>query len=127
MASELASVSIDETQTSLWSVNSIAEIEYVYQEFDSEKESLRYWVFQPYILDNPTAPDFFVAGLPADTTTGVLREHLMRPDSSVKCEEIDSGVFPSPCPGDRLFTVSLEGVINTDVKVCAPGNYTAFP
>jgi hypothetical protein len=128
MASELASISMDEALSNLWRVNATDEDEYDgFQEFDSEKKSLRYWVFKPYNTYRSTPPDFFVAGLSADTTTGVLRQHLMRLNSSISCEEIDTGDFPSPCPGDRPFTVSWERVTNKDVNICVPGNYTAFP
>jgi hypothetical protein len=128
MASDLASISIDESQSNLWSVNATYKatpsvFDWV---FDSQTKSLRYWVFQPYALLD-LIPDFFVAGLPVGTTTGVLRQHLMRLNSSVSCEEIDRGDFPSPCPGDRPFVVSWEGVIDTDVRICVPGNYTAVP
>jgi hypothetical protein len=126
MASELASTSIAETQANLWSVNATVEIGNGYQEFDSEKKLLRYWVFRPH-YSSGTTPGFFAAGLPVDTTTGVLREHLMRLNSSIKCDEIEPSVFPSPCPGDGPFQISWGGVINTDVKVCVPGNYAAFP
>jgi hypothetical protein len=57
-------------------------------------------------------PDFFVAGLPVGATTGVLRQHVMRLNSSVSCEEMDPDDFPSPCPGDRPFTVSWRRVID---------------
>jgi hypothetical protein len=90
-------------------------------------KSLRYWASQRYDSSYPITPKFFVAGLPADTTTGVLRQHLMRLNSSIECKEIDPGMFPSPCPGNRPFTVSWERVLNTDVSICVPGDYTAFP
>jgi hypothetical protein len=127
MASDLTSISLDQTQSNLWSMNGTDDAGDGYQEFDSEKKSLRYWVFQDYDSSYPTTPKYFVAGLPADTTTGVLRQHLMRLNSSIECKEINPGMIPSPCPGDRPFTVSWESVINTDVSVCVPGDYTAFP
>jgi hypothetical protein len=123
MASELASISIDESQSTLWSVNATFDVNPFVSDrgFDSQTKSLRYRVFQHNLRD------FFVAGLPINTTTGVLRQHLMRLNSSLSCEEIDPGNFPSPCSGDRPFVVSWEGVIDTDVRICVPGNYTAVP
>jgi hypothetical protein len=123
MASDLASISIDESQSNLWNVNATYDVDSIisHREFNSQSKSLRYRVFQRVL------PDFFVAGIPVGSTTGVLRQHLMRLNSSLSCEEIDPGDFPSPCPGDRPFIVSYEGVVDTDVRICVPGNYTAFP
>jgi hypothetical protein len=128
MASDLASISIDESQSNLWSANTTYKAKpFIFGWVsDSQTKSLRYWVFQGYPREDPI-PDFFVAGLPTGTTTGVLRQHLMRLNSSLSCEEIGPGDFPSRCPGDRPFIVSWEGVIGTDVRICVPGNYTAFP
>jgi hypothetical protein len=123
MASELASISIDEYQPNLWNVDAIYESNPLVfdRDFDSQSKSLRYRVFQRAL------PYFFVAGLPVGSSTGVLRQHLMRLNSSLSCEEIDPDDFPSLCPGDQPFNVSWEGVIGTDVRVCVPGNYTAVP
>lgn len=121
MALDLASISVDEPQSYIWSVNAKSV----------PFSSLNYWVFARNhisILDYniEPIPDFFVAGLPARTTTGVLRNHIMRLNS-VSCEEVDAGDFPSPCPGDRPLTVFSEHFLDTEVRVCVPGNYTAFP
>lgn len=122
MALELASISVDESQSYIWSVNT---------KFVS-LSSLNYWVFARnhisilYYGINPI-PDFFVAGLPARTTTGVLRNHIMRLNSSVSCEAVDAGNFPSPCPGDRPLSVFWENFLDTEVRICVPGDYTAFP
>jgi hypothetical protein len=123
MASQLASISIDESQSNLWNVDATYDVDPLlyHREFDSQSISLRYWFFQRAL------PDFFVAGLPVGTTTGVLRQHLMRLNSSLSCEEIDPDDFPSACPGDRPFIVSWEGVVDTNVCICVPGNYTAVP
>jgi hypothetical protein len=51
----------------------------------------------------------------------------MKLNSSISCEEIDPGEFPSPCPGDRPFTVFWERFIDTDVRICVPGSYIACP
>jgi hypothetical protein len=132
MASALASITVDEPQSNIWSVNATYKprVEDFGRPFYIEPKSLRYWVFPPgalYTVTLDTVPDFFVAGLPVGTTTGVLRQHLMRLNSSLSCEEIDPSDFPSPCPGDRPFTVSWKRVVDTDVRVCVPGNYTASP
>jgi hypothetical protein len=130
MALELASISIDESQSNLWNVSAANHVNpFVSAQivnFDSQIESLRYLVFRRYDIPG-YLPDVFVAGLPMGTTTGVLRQHIMRLNSSLSCEEINPHDFPSPCPGDRPFVMSWEGVIGTDVRICVPGNYTAVP
>jgi hypothetical protein len=133
VASDLLSISIDESQSNLWSVNATYKAlpnSFGPLIFDLRPKSLRHWIFDraraTRITEEPV-PDFFVAGLPAGTTTGVLRQHLMRLNSSISCKEIDSGAFPSSCPGDRPFTMSWPRVIDTDVRICVPENYTAFP
>lgn len=131
VASDLASISVDESQSNLWSVNATYKAlpnSFASLIFDLGPKSLHYWIFNRAIRRTlEPVPDFFVAGLPAGTTTGVLRQHLMRLNSSIPCEEIDSGAFPSSCPGDRPFTMSWPRVIDTDVRICVPGNYTASP
>jgi hypothetical protein len=123
MASELASISIDEYQPNLWNIDAIYDVNPLVfdRDFESQGKSLRYRVFQRAL------PYFFVASLPVGTSTGVLRQHLIRLNTSLSCEEMDPDDFPYPCPGDRPFNVSWEGVIGTDVRVCVPGNYTAVP
>ncbi|KAF2140108.1 uncharacterized protein K452DRAFT_299507 [Aplosporella prunicola CBS 121167] len=84
--------------------------------------------FRWYSHDNQTAGlnrTYFVSALPNGTTTGVLRQHAMRFNSSVKCEHV-SGI-PSPCSGSRPFEASLSmpGVLN--ISLCAPGAYGESP
>lgn len=131
--SGLASISVDDAQPYLWSVNATYKpnVDTFGHLAAPGLSTLRRWVFERqtlsyWELDGPV-PEFFVASLPAGTTTGVLRQHLMRLNSSVSCEEIDSSEFPSPCPGDRPFNVSWQRVIDTDVRICVPGDYTTFP
>lgn len=43
----------------------------------------------------------FAAALPNGTTTGVLRQRLMRLNSTVVCNELNSSDFPSTCSGNN--------------------------
>ncbi|KAL5042433.1 hypothetical protein BDW71DRAFT_200563 [Aspergillus fruticulosus] len=82
-----------------------------------------------YYWTNPeigVGPKFFVTAMQNGTTTGVLREHAMRLNSSVKCEPVPQDQFPSTCPGRRPFTASLLSSL-LDIRVCAPGEYGVFP
>ena len=133
--SGLASLSSRESQTHLWSVDPAFKPGDRLPEDHYVPDDLFHWLFQrSYYLgdlgEDPTdypLPDFFVASIPMGTTTGVLRQHLMRLNSSVTCEKVDSSDFPSPCPGDQPLTVSWQGVLIQNVRVCVPGNYTAYP
>ncbi|CAN9447127.1 unnamed protein product [Alternaria alternata] len=51
----------------------------------------------------------------------------MRLNSSISCEEVDAGEFPSQCLGKRPLTVFWERFLDTEVRICVPGDYIAFP
>lgn len=72
---------------------------------------------------------FFVTALDNGTTTGVLRQHVIRLDSSSKCDYIAAEDFPtlSLCPGERPFELSYNYSTSLDVAVCATGNYGVSP
>ena len=75
----------------------------------------------------------FVAGIPAGTTTGVLREHIMRLNSSVSCTALATSDYPSTCPGTNPFQASFDYVpsyysqYNATVDICAPGAFGVYP
>jgi hypothetical protein len=69
---------------------------------------------------------YFVSAMENGTTTGVLREHVMRLNSSVQCNNVPSSEFPSPCSGTRPFTTSYNTEF-LDIRVCAPGEYGVYP
>jgi hypothetical protein len=134
MAVDLASVSVDETQPYLWPTNTTYKPwSNRFGPFDFGTKSLRYWIFKRNAITalgsdlTDRVPDFFVAGLPVGTTTGVLRQHIMRLNSSISCKEIDVGDIPSPCPGDQPFTVLWDRFLDTEVRICVPGNSIASP
>lgn len=77
--------------------------------------------------------DGFVAGLPSGTTTGVLREHIMRFNSSVSCANISTADYPSTCSGRTPFQASFKydesyhPDNNATVDICAPGELGKYP
>lgn len=131
LALGLASLSGHESQPYLWSTN--ATYKATGNKFGQDSlvpDSLNYWIFQRKNISDfgeEPVPDFFAAGVPTGTTTGVLRQHLMRLNSSVSCQEIDPSEFPSRCPGDHPLTVFWEHVVNASVRICVPGDYATFP
>ena len=50
----------------------------------------------------------FIAALPGAATTGVLREHIMRLNSTASCTSLDISGFPATCSGENPFQASLE-------------------
>ena len=76
-----------------------------------------------------TAPIFtyFASALPNNTNTGILREHVMRLNSTVDCKPIDEESFPSPCDGPSPFVTSFDKPGNLSIDICVPGNFSATP
>jgi hypothetical protein len=85
---------------------------------------------------------YFVAAPLSGTTTGVLREHSIRLNSSVSCVSIRREDFPTNCAGPNPFATSLAinssfeidratnetaQLTNLHVSVCAPGDQGVFP
>jgi hypothetical protein len=68
----------------------------------------------------------FVAALERGTTTGVLRERIMRFNSSVDCAYIPRSDFPSSCSGKEPFITSFS-YGNNSAHVCVPGNLSLSP
>ena len=69
--------------------------------------------------------NFFVSNIINGTTTGVLREHAMRLNSSVECD--NSTAFPDSCPGGQPFEASFSQASDLNISICVPGNFTASP
>lgn len=106
LVTDLALVSIDDTKPNLWPNRSNPE---------ASKQVLG-------DLNN----EAFVAALEEGTTTGVLREHIIRLNSSVSCNRIPRDQFPSLCPGEYPFTRSFPHGKNL-TRICVPGNFGVSP
>lgn len=70
---------------------------------------------------------FFAAALPNGTSTGVIRQHAIRFNSTIKCEKIPASQFPSECPGVRPLVAQFLRPKQLDLKVCVPGQYGVHP
>jgi hypothetical protein len=68
----------------------------------------------------------FVAALEQGTSTGVLREHTMRLNSSLECAHILRSQLPSPCSGDNPFKKSFSHG-NSSARICVPGSFVSSP
>ena len=88
----------------------------------------------------PVAPQsgYFVAALPNDTTTGILRQHAMRLNSSTNCNIIEEAHFPTTCTGTHPLVVSYISQDtpifrdpatfgNFTIDVCVPGDTHKTP
>jgi hypothetical protein len=129
LTSDLASISLDEEQPNLWSDwrSWIDTRNSVFDVLGVRYRSLRPWLPRFTFDGQGPSPTFFVAGLQANSTTGVLREHILRLNSSIQCTNISRESFPSPCPGETPFSVSLRRTNETEIRVCVPGKIGTFP
>lgn len=69
---------------------------------------------------------FWASSLTNGTTTGILRQHAMRLNSSIKCDNISANDFPTPCPGEHPFVTDWSHEhesTHLSLRVCAPGDY----
>jgi hypothetical protein len=80
--------------------------------------------------NHPLLPQrMFVTALHTNTTTGVLRQHAMRFNSTVECKHINQSQFPKECPGEKPFQAEFkrQAIRDTGLAVCAPGEFDKFP
>ena len=68
---------------------------------------------------------YFVSALTNDTSTGILREHAIRLNSTANCEPILEEAFPSSCGGKHPFVTSIDRPEGLSIDICLPGDYTA--
>ena len=69
---------------------------------------------------------FFVTSLLNRTLTGVLREHALRLNSSITCDNIPRSEYPSTCPGERPLVTEID-TENVELRICAPGEVGRHP
>lgn len=72
-----------------------------------------------------TRGSYFVSAMPNDTSTGILREHAMRLNSTVQCNPISESAFPSTCSGSHPFETSFNSS-SLSIDICVPGDYTGL-
>ncbi|KAF4976454.1 hypothetical protein FZEAL_6892 [Fusarium zealandicum] len=77
-----------------------------------------------WYLDNEAERHFFVSSVPAGTSTGVYRQHAVRMDSEITCEEAED--FPETCEGDHPFETSFSDSL-LKIDICVKGSSTKTP
>ncbi|KAH7096077.1 hypothetical protein FB567DRAFT_48539 [Paraphoma chrysanthemicola] len=131
ITADLASVSVDAYQPSLWSDYMTKGLQgHMNSDHTSSKTTpLRNWIFPPpmFAREDEWGSRFFLAGIPSNTTTGILREHAMRLNSSVTCSKIERTSFPTSCPGEEPFTAAFEMKNDISARICVPGKLGVFP
>ena len=139
----LESETTSQHQPLLWS-SMTPETDQVYDaEFDTILSRYNYYATRggalayPY-KSRPVLP-FWISGVPNGTTTGVLRHHAMRFNSTISCESLPLDAFPDSCPGDHPFTASYPWSQKSlqyrappksedyNFRVCVPGSYVSSP
>lgn len=127
VASQLTNLNEHDVQPRMWADPSADDA------FLSETEpAIRSSFFFNQIADlnsSSGAPfsKFFTTILNNGTTTGVLREHATRFNSSVQCSSIPQANFPSGCTGRRPFEAQYTKSGYLDIRVCVPGEYGVTP
>lgn len=125
---ELASIASDTPQPRLWvdyNKNIIPDTGFLKPSLKDMK-----WKEQRLRYETDDRKNMFVAAFFANTTTGVLRQHAMRLNSSIECTEIDRSEFPNPCTGARPLVIDYPlGTAKYDVgvQICVPGEYGRSP
>lgn len=116
LRNELSAFSLSDDQPHLW-----------YD--DAELNTLLFPLWQTEI--NP-----FVAAPNHGATTGVLRQHVMRLNTTVSCQLIDRGSYPSKCGGTAPLDLNFSHNAYFDwdhmnetarTRVCAPGLMSSSP
>ncbi|THU89073.1 hypothetical protein K435DRAFT_969251 [Dendrothele bispora CBS 962.96] len=82
--------------------------------------------FWYYGDDDFASRRYFVSALENGTTTGVLRQHAIRFNSSVTCEHIPRSDYPTTCAGVRPMVMELDRP-GLKMRVCAPGEIGHYP
>ena len=89
-------------------------------------DTLNYYFTDP-LIPRSQKRSYYVSALPNGTTTGILRQHVMRLNSSIHCSAVDSAKFPRNCPGRRPFATLFSRPSILNVSVCVPGAYDVVP
>lgn len=129
----LATVTDTDVQTYLWRD---ASSDWSTFQISDRGSAVGSTFFAPYYDDSHLS--YFVAALPNNTNTGVLREHIMRLNSSAECNAIDASAFPQTCDGADPLVVSYSSQVdpadfdndkpkNFTIDICVPGNLSASP
>lgn len=96
-----------------------------------EDPSIHSWLLN-YQLDDRSKPlyrsrpSYFVSSLINGTATGVLREHALRLNSSVSCQNVTRSEFPTQCAGLRPLDLKISRQ-NLNISICVPGEVGKRP
>jgi hypothetical protein len=119
VASSIVAISDLEPQPNLWVDNPYAHVNEDIDAFDTLPDRAMFFWYSPQ-EGSHQEDRYFVSALRNGTTTGVLRQHAIRMNSSASCESIPRASFPASCGGAR----PVEAVFSNDfidVRVCVPG------
>lgn len=69
---------------------------------------------------------FYVSNFSPSFSTGVLREHALRFNSTISCQSVPRSAFPDVCPGAAPLAGAFSNK-ETQNRFCVPGDYTVTP
>lgn len=117
---KLKSVSKSDIQSNLWLEDTN------YRRLPTEQQQAQTFAWVESKRDMNIS--YFASSVLNGTTTGVLRQHAMRINSTIECE---SGPVPPTCDGTQpFFTVfNHTGFATSGIKatICVEGNHSAVP
>jgi hypothetical protein len=117
VSNNLATLNDLEFQANLWLDNPHGDHEKEVRLFTNPT---RYARLLEYRHDTGEGLHYFATAFPNGTETGVLRQHALRFNSSVSCQNMTRSEFPSICEGARPLSIEIRrSALN--VSVCVPG------
>ncbi|KAJ7772226.1 hypothetical protein B0H16DRAFT_1685301 [Mycena metata] len=123
VASSIVAVSDLDLQPNLWVDNPYARVE---QDIDAFVTQPNRGMFFWYTNGSHPKDSYFVSALPNGTTTGVLRQHAIRMNSSTSCEAIPRTSFPTSCAGTGPVETAFSNQF-ISLRVCVPGQTGVTP
>jgi len=70
--------------------------------------------------------DFFVSTVPTNKTTGLIRQHTLRLNSTAECQQISRQMFPVSCAGENPFMANFSRA-GLNIRICSQGNSRIYP
>lgn len=122
VANDIATASDMDFQPHMWPDNPYNDSDLLGSRAYPANRRSFFWQFMG-LRDNAS---FFVSALENGTTTGVLREHAIRLNSSVTCSPVSREEYPETCPGERPFTAIFANQY-LEVRTCVPGEHGVTP
>lgn len=129
----LQSMVIPDIAKSISTVMDLDQQAYLYRDIPANWSEFQHAGINNYLGGTFAAPyvynpglRYYVTAFPNNTNTGILREHIMRLNSTAECTTIPESSFPESCGGPDPLTPSYDAG-GVKIDICVPGNMSASP